>query len=58
MANSTRVAISLVSSLSRWFKNRETVALETFAARATSAIVGREAGWSTDVECEDLLISI
>lgn len=45
MATSTRVAISLVSSLSRWFRNLETVALETLAARATSAIVARaEAG--------------
>jgi hypothetical protein len=41
MAASTREAMSRVSSVSRWLRKRDTVALETPAWRATSAIVVR-----------------
>ena len=47
MAASTRAAISADSSLSRWFKNRDTVALDTPATRATSAMVLRAASVGT-----------
>jgi hypothetical protein len=45
MATSTRAAMSGLSSRSRWLRKRETVALETPAASATSAMVARPLGF-------------
>ena len=47
MAASTRAAMSGVSRSVRRFSTRDTVALDTPATRATSAMVARAVGFAT-----------